>query len=226
MMRLLWLIVAVFTILVVGAFALSGYVASEVSAQIRHQVGGDRPDALEVAVRADPLLLLTGRIARVEVRSGPGKMMVAGLTVEVFEAEMHNLALDLRALLTRQDLYVLGAGSGQARIIVHQDDLRAYVRKQRNVDLALTLLDGKATVHAPLLGGVVEAQGRFVPAGARVNVELHTLQFSGLRLESPALTGLAAGINPVLDLSVLPVPVTLTEVRAEDHRLVALARIP
>lgn len=226
MKRLIWLLVAAVLLIILGAFGLSGYVASRVAGQIRDQVRVDPPEALTVVVRADPLPLLTGRIARVEIRSGPGKVVVAGLTVEVFEVEMHNVALDVRALLTGQEVHVVGAGRGRARIVVHQDDLRAYVRQQRNVDLALTLLDGKATVQAPLLGGVVEAQGRFVPAGARGNVELSTIQVGGFRLESPALAGLAAGINPVLDLSVLPVPVTLTEVRAEDHRLVALARIP
>jgi hypothetical protein len=225
-MRLLWLIVAVFLVLVVGAFALSGYVASEVGAQIRQQAGGGRPDALEVAVRADPLPLVVGRVARVTVQSAPGKVVLSGVAVEAFEAEMHHVALDMRAMLTRQQVRVGGVGSGRARIVVHQDDLRAYIRQQRNVDLELTLLDGKATVKAPLFGSVVEAQGRFVPAGAKINLELSTLYLGGFRVESAALAGMAAGINPVLDLSALPVPLTVTEVRSETHRLVVLAQIP
>jgi hypothetical protein len=226
MMRLLWLIVAIFLVLAVGALALSGHVASEVEAHIRRQIGGDHPDALEVAVRADPLPLLLGQVARVAVRSARGKVVVSGLPIEAFEAEMENLVVDLRNLVTRQEVRVVGAGRGRARIAVHEEDLRAYVRRQRNVDLNITILDGKATVRAPLLGSVVEAQGRFVPAGAKVNLELSTLQVGGFRVESPALADLAAGINPVVDLSMLPVPLTVTEVRAEDHRLVALAQIP
>ncbi|MDR5683608.1 MAG: DUF2993 domain-containing protein [Armatimonadota bacterium] len=226
MLRFLWLIVVIFVAVVVGAFALSGYVASGVEAQIRHQLAADPPDALDVVVRADPLLLLAGRVAQVTVRSRQSKVTISGLAAESFEAEMRNVALDLRALVGRQEVRVADVGSGRARVVVHEDDLQAYIRQQRNVDLELTLLDGRVRVRAPLFGNVVQAEGRLVAAGARVNLELDTLRVGGFRVESAAVAGLAAGVNPVLDLSALPLSVTVVEVRAENHRLVASAEIP
>lgn len=152
------------------------------------------------------------------------------LDVAAFDATLTRIAVDPALLYGRGELAVRSVGSGIARITVTADDLARLVGAQASVKRVVVHLRPGAIV----LDGAVNVLGAEFPASvvghlavrdpAHVDLVVDRLTvMNGLPVPPDVASGLAASINPVVDVGRLPFSLRLTTVTIGEGILVLQA---
>lgn len=141
---------------------------------------------------------------------------------------LDRLELELRGVQYNRDQGRLEqVESAGAVALIRPDDLAAFLANNRNVqDAAITLLPpDQATIRVrPNIGdfsappGVtVDITGQFASTGSQVNFDVSSVRAAGISLGGSVAERLSREINPLADLSGLPVTLQVKDVRVDDN---------
>ncbi len=138
---------------------------------------------------------------------------------------------DVRYDIGRKELQSVASASAVARL--RPVDIAAFLNTHRNMeDAALSLsAPNEVTISLrPEMSGLsipsglkVSATGRLVGDGPRVRFELIRVGAGGLSVGGAVAEAITRGINPIVDLSGMPIGVTIADIRAEDGALTVRA---
>lgn len=123
-------------------------------------------------------------------------------------------------------------GRIEGRVGVREADLESFLAENRNlqnVDVQLRPPNAavvSAVLQIPQLElppgvGAVEVIGVLHGAGPLINYEISQVRAGGVTLPNPAPRLLSERINPVVDLSSMPIAVQVGELRIDDSTLIA-----
>ncbi|MBE9078246.1 DUF2993 domain-containing protein [Romeria aff. gracilis LEGE 07310] len=140
---------------------------------------------------------------------------------------LDRLELELRGVEFNRDQGRLErVESAGAVALVRPDDLAVFLANSRNVqDAEIALLPpNQATIRVrPSIGefnappGVtVDIAGELVGSGSQLSFDVSSVRAAGINLGSGVAQRLSREINPLADLSGLPVTLTIKDVRVDD----------
>ena len=193
-----------------------------------HKIADVLPSVLGPAVRydvqvdADPFALSRGRARAVHVQ-GVGVQVSPSLTLDTLTADVQDVSFDTK---TRK-LSHLGQTAFTASL--GQDNLSRYLTQSKPLlpGLVVTLLPDAVEAQVPVSAlGVqttAELSGSLRPDPgdpSRLDFVANAAQIGQVPVP-PSLVNLALGtVNPLLDLSVLQAPLTVTDAKVQNSRLV------
>lgn len=224
-MRALLIASSALLLVVVG---LVGFVPAFVEARAEQAIAAsfDRVQTLDVDVDVSPIGLVEGRLDALRVR-GEG-LMLRGLRLSRLDARLRDVALDLRGLLLRNGVRLNDIREGEARAVIVEDALAAYLARDKGLeDVSVRLGDGTVTVSGRArvleMSVVATVTGRFVVAGDALLLRSDTLTIRGITLRGPVADALIDRLNPILESRDLGLPLRLERVETQPGRLVIVA---
>lgn len=176
----------------------------------------------DVQVDGDPFALARGRARAVHVQ-GQKVQLSSALTLDTLNADVPDVSFDTK---TRRLLH-LGAAAFTASL--GQDNLSRYLAQSKPLlpGLAVTLLPDSVQAQVPVsvlgLHTTAELTGFLQPN--RTDSSRLDFVASGAQIGSvsvpPELVNIALGtVNPLLDLSALKAPLTVTDAKVQNRQLV------
>lgn len=152
---------------------------------------------------------------RVQPKKGP--------VLDRVVAEFHDVAYD------RQAAKLSSVRHARAEVWLAEADAAAYLDTLEAVDDARVAfskpdrVDLRGTAHLGPLSMPAEVQGRFVSDGATLNLDVQKARANGIVVGAGMIEKIEEDLNPLLDLSKLPVKLHITELRTEGDHLVLVA---
>ncbi len=176
----------------------------------------------DVQVDADPFALSRGRARAVHVQ-GTGVQVSPSLTLDTLTADVQDVSFDTK---TRK-LSHLGQTAFTASL--GQDNLSRYLAQSKPLlpGLAVTLLPDAIEAQVPVsalgLQTTAELSGTLRPDPAdpsRLDFVANAAQIGSVPVPSGLVNIALDTVNPLLDLSVLKAPLTVTDAKVQNSRLV------
>lgn len=152
---------------------------------------------------------------RVQPKKGP--------VLDRVVAEFHDVAYDRKAAK------LSSVGHARAEVWLAEADAAAYLDELEEVDGARVdfakpdRVDLRGTAHVGPFSVPAEVQGRFVSDGSTLNLDVQQARASGIPVGAGMIEKMEEDLNPILDLSKLPVRLEITELRTEGDHLVLVA---
>jgi hypothetical protein len=178
--------------------------------------------------------MLTGRIDSLTVETK--QIETATLAIDSMAMTVHDVAVNLGALLTRSQLSIGRADTATVVIRISAANLRRYVLENvRGLsDPQVKLSPGKVALAGDMsFNGVpvlVVIEGRFVADGDRkVRLVVDSLKLEGGLMPAEATSAVVAALGGpelFIDVSKFPLPLVLKEVQMTDGWLIIEAATP
>jgi len=189
---------------------------------------------VESAIRQE-LPRLVGPAASYEVdvsgvsRTGASRVSATGTRIRVPRAPVIDRAEvrlnDVTYSPARKEVQRIRSANATIRVL--PGDLRSFLESQRalqDVTLDLAAPDVASVRARPQIAGlnlppsaVVSLTGRLRPEGPTVRYEITEASAAGIPLPAQATALITRGINPIVDLRGMPLPLQVTAVRADPR---------
>lgn len=215
-----WLLVIV--VLVIGAVIVApAVVAWRVEAAIAQEFPGSA--SVDVRVRTAPWRLIRGTLDRVEVdaRRAP----TGGIIADRLSVRLRDVHLDLSRLMLERTLAVARVGDGEGMVVLGHEDLARYLATAKGLGRAVvTLAGGVVTIEGDVRVGVTDLRARLegrlvVVSPTTVDLHVQTLTVSGVEIPEETGRVLVSGLNPLITLQGLPVPIRIESVAVEEGKV-------
>lgn len=127
---------------------------------------------------------------------------------------------------SRQELERVGQADGTVRVL--SGDIASFLENNRNLEDVEVQLQSpnqvivRARSSIAQLGNTeVETTGTLRVDGPRINYDISRVRAGGVTLPSPAPRLLSDEINPIVDLSSMPIVMQVTSIRVESNAVIA-----
>ena len=199
------------------AFHRTGTIWTSVEPRGMFGAIGNRFYAIDVigsGISADSLPFVTiprsgwkGQVRRLRLHFD--NILLRGLPVERFDAEIPNVSYDLGYALYKDRLVIRGGGDGPASIRIGADGLRQFILRKYSrtvADVSVSFAGGKVVIggNVLLLGlqSPFTATGALSPREGRfVDLASSKIVMNGQPLQAVYISNVLKQINPVLDIS-------------------------
>ena len=223
----LWLaVVALLTVALAASLGAPPLAAAAIRLALVRSLG---TSDVAVTVEASPApAVWWGNIGMLSVAAR--SVRIGRLEVAAFDAMLLHVVVDPGRLYGQRELTVRSVGSGVARVTVTANDLARLVETQPSVKQVMVRL----TPGMIMLDGTMSAFGADFPASVAghlvvrdaTHLDLVIDRFTvlaGVPVPPDVASGLAASINPILDVGRLPFGLRLTDVTIGQSALVLRA---
>jgi hypothetical protein len=220
-------------LLVLGEMFLPWVVARGLEIGLQRTLG--QGEDMQVSLRSRPAVrMITGRIDTLTIETK--QIETATLAIDSMAMTVHDISVNLGAILTRSQLVVSRANEASVVIRISAANLRRYVLdnvrglSQPQVKLTqdrVAIAGDMSFAGTPVL---VAIQGRFVADGDRkIRLAVDQLSIDGVQLPEQATGTIIAalgGAELFIDVSRFPLPLTLKQVEMTDGWLIIRAATP
>lgn len=227
------IVLVVALLFVLGEMLLPWIVARGLEIGLQRTLG--QGEDLQVSLRARPAVrMITGRIDTLTIETK--QIETATLAIDSMAVTVHDIAVNMGALLTRSQLNVERADQATVVIRVSAANLRRYVfanvkglsEPQVKISAGKVLIAGDMSyAGTPVL---VAIEGRFIADGPRkIRFAVDQLSLDGSLLPAEATATIMAalgGAELFIDVSKFPLPLTIEQVKMTDGWLIIEAATP
>lgn len=190
---------------------------------------------MQVSLRSRPAVrMITGRIDTLTIETK--QIETATLAIDSMAMTVHDISVNLGAILTRSQLVVSRADEASVVIRISAANLRRYVLDSVDglSEPQVKLTEGKVAIAGDMsFAGtpvLVSMEGRFVADGDRkVRLAVDQLSIDGVKLPEQATGTIMAALGGpelFIDVSRFPLPLTLKQVEMTDGWLIIRAATP
>jgi hypothetical protein len=215
-----WLLVIV--VLVTGAVIVApALVAWRVEAAIAQELPGTA--SVDVRVRTAPWRLIRGTLDRVEVEAR--RALLGEIIADQLSVRLRDVQLDLSRLMLERTLAVARVGDGEGMVVLGHEDVARFLVTARGVGRAVvTLAGGVVTIEGDVRVGTVDLRARLegrlvVSSPTTVDLHVQTLTVSGVEIPEEIGRVLVSGLNPLITLRGIPLPVRIESVAADEGQV-------
>jgi hypothetical protein len=127
--------------------------------------------------------------------------------------------------MLERTLAVARVGDGEGMVVLGHEDVARFLVTARGVGRAVvTLASGVVTIEGDVRVGVTDLRARLegrlvVTSPTTVDIRVQTLTVSGVEIPEEIGRVLVSGLNPLITLQGLPVPIRIESVAVEEGKV-------
>ncbi len=222
-----WLFTAAAVVVIIAVAAAPAVVSWRLRAVVAQGLSGT--PTISVRVRAQPWAVVTGALGGVAI--DVHQAIVGRLPVDRLALRLRDVTVDPGRLLRGDPSALVAVGGGEGEVTLTQRDIETFLAAAKGVRrVVLRLQRGVVAVEGDVtvatLDFRVRMEGRLVVASpTTVDLYVQTLTVSGVEIPQEIGTVLVAGLNPLIALDGLPVPLRIETVAVEDGKVRMTVRV-